>query len=1136
MADGALIDAGIGTISLSADENITLGGLKSTNAGTVVTLTTSEGEIVDGGDTHLDVDAANGTLVIDAAAGVGAADAIDTKVAKLDIDNSTSGNIDINETDALSINNITQATAGNINVDAAESITVVAGQSGVTAAGTGSIMLDANGATSDLIIYDAITSASGDIILEADDVVLFLADGDITSTSGNVSVIADADNGGAASGALTMVDGALIDAGTGTISLSADENITLGGLKTTNASGTAVTLTTSEGRIIDGGDAHLDVDAANGTLVIDAVTGVGTSGDIETKVAAIDIDNSTSGNIKINETDDLNINKIAQATTGDINVDAAGTITVVAGQSGVTAASTSSIILDANGATSDLIINATIQGVSTLEADNDVTFGVDGYLTSIGYTISVTADADNGGAASGALTMADGALIDAGTGAISLSADENITLGGLKTTGTSATAVTLTTSEGAIIDGGDTHLDVDAANGTLVIDAAAGVGAANAIDTKVAKLDIDNSTSGNIDINETDDLSINKIAQATAGNINVDAAGSITVVASQSGVSAVGAGTIELDANGATSDLIIYDAITSASGDIILEADDVVLFLADSDITSTSGNVSVIADADNGGAASGALTMVDGALIDAGTGTISLSADENITLGGLKTTNASGTAVTLTTSEGRIIDGGDAHLDVDAANGTLVIDAVTGVGTSGDIETKVAAIDIDNSTSGNIKINETDDLNINKIAQATAGNINVDAAGTITVVAAQSGVSAVGTGTIDLDANGATSDLITNDAITSVSGTITLEADNDVTFGADGDVTSTSGDVVVSADDNGDASGTGGALTMADGTLINAGIGTIALTSDEDITLGGLLTTNATAAAVTLTTSSGAIVDGGVTHVDVVASSGRLVINAATGIDVDTTISSLDASVTAAGSITLDETNDITLTDVDTADGAITITAGGAITATDVAAAGSGDEDDVTIVAQAGDVTLGVVSAAGSGDVTIEATTGSINDASDDTVTDITGDVVTLTAANEIGGDAPAALNDDRGAIEVSSTSLDVSVTAGDIVLTESDGTELTDIDTAGAIDIVSTTGDLTIGDTDATGAVTLVATAGSINDAADDLIDDITGTTVTLTAANEIGGDAPAALNDDRDAIEVSSTSLDVSVTAGDI
>ena len=96
----------------------------------------------------------------------------------------------------------------------------------------GQVTLDANGAASDLLVNNVVTTAagSGSVSLEADNDVIFAAAGDVTAGgAGTVAVTADADDGGEASGELFMDNGTLIDAGSGTIALSADENITLGG-------------------------------------------------------------------------------------------------------------------------------------------------------------------------------------------------------------------------------------------------------------------------------------------------------------------------------------------------------------------------------------------------------------------------------------------------------------------------------------------------------------------------------------------------------------------------------------------------------------------------------------------------------------------------------------------------------------------------------------------------------------------------------------------------------------------------------------------------------------------------------------------------------------------------------------------
>jgi len=87
----------------------------------------------------------------------------------------------------------------------------------------------------------------------------------------------------------------------------------------------------------------------------------------------------------------------------------------------------------------------------------------------------------------------------------------------------------------------------------------------------------------------------------------------------------------------------------------------------------------------------------------------------------------------LTSTRGGVFDGdSDSSLDIDAANGRLVADVVTGFGTEFNaIETKVKSLDIDNTTSGDINIFESDAIEIFKIDQAGSGNIDVSYQGSI---------------------------------------------------------------------------------------------------------------------------------------------------------------------------------------------------------------------------------------------------------------------------------------------------------------------------------------------------------------------------------------------------------------------
>ena len=68
---------------------------------------------------------------------------------------------------------------------------------------------------------------------------------------------------------------------------------------------------------------------------------------------------------------------------------------------------------------------------------------------------------------------------------------------------------------------------------------------------------------------------------------------------------------------------------------------------------------------------------------------------------------------------------------------------------------------------------------------------------------------------------------------------------------------------------------------------------------------------------------SGAIVDDGSTGT--VVTGGVLTADAAGAITIDSTVTSADISTSAAGAVDLDETDGMTLSDVDTNDGTITV-------------------------------------------------------------------------------------------------------------------------------------------------------------------------------------------------------------------
>jgi hypothetical protein len=197
-------------------------------------------------------------------------------------------------------------------------------------------------------------------------------------------------------------------------------------------------------------------------------------------------------------------------------------------------------------------------------------------------------------------------------------------------------------------------------------------------------------------------------------------------------------------------------------------------------------------------------------VINAGSGTIALLADENITLGQVTTSNTSATAVTLTTREGGIVDGGDTGgVDV-IAGGRLVIDAVTGVGSGNAIETTVASVDIDTTTSGDITID------------------NNFVAGSVTLIKLN---IASGNGTVNFTNTGNQALTIAN--VTTNNGNITITNNGD----ANTDAITISAPVVTSGTNTISIT----SLTRGD-IVINTGIstaagGTITLSSSDDINI-----------------------------------------------------------------------------------------------------------------------------------------------------------------------------------------------------------------------------------------------------------------------------------------------------------
>ena len=1046
MASGTEIRAG-GAIDLNADQgDITLGLVRSTfTNGNAVTIT-SGGAILDGNGTDLNIDAngLNALTTLNAVSGIGAAtpanpldSVLEVNLTRLSATNGASGDLRFAENDGLSVVNLTQTTStGNIELTANGSVTIentTPGTAVVQANGPGNVTLKSLGTTSDLNVQGGISSGGGNVTLEAGRNATFGTDGDIVSQGGDVAVTSRL-------GALQMGNGTAFNSGSGAIDLQAQGTITLGVLTSAQSSTlapvTVVSVTSKTGAILDGNGAALNIDAnaQNAKTFLRAATGIGgVAGDpLETQTTILDAINSTSGSIQIQETDDIVVENLRQnAGSGSVTLNTInGGITVSdTNPVAVQAFSVGTITLNAQGTDPDsnLTIRSQIQsagGAITLQSRNNVILdGTADVLSNTG-SIGITAE-------TGTVQILNAVTVTTANN-ITLQADTGITLNGLlETTGNGSVQVTTST-------------------GDIIVD--------NGVNPAI-------KTSG--------------------------------------------VGTLTLDAQGADSDIAVQSQIQSAGGAISLHAYENVALSGNANVISTSGNIGVNAD-------KGMVNVLDGLEVTTANN-ITLQADTGITLNGLLETTGNG-SVQVTTSTGDIIvDNGVNPAIKTSGVGTLTLDAQgadSDIAVRSQIQSELRQITLSamenvvlsgsgdvSSTSGNIVISAQKGTIqvLDVVTVTTANNITLQADTGITlngllettgngniqattstgdfVVNNGSGlaVKTSGIGTILLDAHGDTSNLSIQSGIQSSLRDITLHAGNNVDFGDDGDVTTSSGSVFVTADH--------GFLFMADGSKIETGSGRIHLDAQQEITLGELKTNGANNAladaAVMVTSRGGAIQDGNGAGMNITANNvnSRTVLSAASGIGgtdpLEVNLRRLNADVTGTGGIQINEADNIILSNVQTANGAIAITAGGALFANSVVSETDAEANDITLISSGGGMIVETVNAGPShGDVTLQSA-GAISPFG--TGPHVTADALTATAVTGIN-------------LQTAVNSLTAHVTSpGAIQITETDAIHLVDVQTRNGPITVTAAGSITatnvISQTDAdTNEIALTSTGGGIN------------------------------------------------------
>jgi filamentous hemagglutinin family protein len=681
---------------------------------------------------------------------------------------------------------------GNITISANNSLIssgkLTIGQSGGSITGQGALTLSA---AKGLDLDSSITSA-GNLILEGDSNNSADSDDSISLASG-VSLIAsagsitlDATTGGlSAAGAVSFyattgitLNDSLTSAGTTTFDADTDNDgtgsLTLAALNTGN---NALSMTAADlilNNTLTSGTADTTILASKSASTI----GLGTTSDLS--LSTTELANITAGSLTIGGSTNGDIT-VSGVSSIDSDQFGALTLNATASGSSVTFGSSDStfqgLTVNAeNGIT--LSSNLTTNGVTNFNADSDGD-GTGSFTLATNKTLATTNNALS--LTSSDLILGSGSLISSGTaGTTLLTALSGTTIG----LGAGTGIFTLTNDELGQITSGNLTVG-NSTNGDIIIDGVSSTsfgalslnsGAALTFSSTASSfsgltLDAGSGVAFGADVSTTGNLSVTSGGTITdTGTLTIAGTSSFTTDVANQAITLDNTlnaftGAVSLNTSGSSGNATLSSdnaiilstatvggdlAVTvggdnslnmtgagTAGGSINLLADNDIIFTSSGDLTTTTGNILVTADndSDNNGSG-GALTMVEGTVFDAGSGTLVLSADEDITLGLLQTTSSSDTAVTLTSTGGGVFDGDtDESLDIDAGNGRLVADVATGFGTElNAIETRVSSVDIDNTTSGDINIFESDSLEVFKIDQAGPGDIEVSYQGAVSGV------------------------------------------------------------------------------------------------------------------------------------------------------------------------------------------------------------------------------------------------------------------------------------------------------------------------------------------------------------------------------------------------------------------
>jgi Ca2+-binding RTX toxin-like protein len=545
-------------------------------------------------------------------------------------------------------------------------------------------------------------------------------------------------------------------------------------------------------------------------------------------------------------------------------------------------------------------------------------------------------------------------------------------------------------------------------------------------------------------------IEVNDLAAGSFGDVLLNSAAGLAAKVAGNELTVQAGGQIILNTN-----VVTLHAVTSATGNVsVIESDDIVL----DGVLSADGGISVTAEGDISAKRVELLNDSTVNHIDLTTSNVGSIHAGDINAGTLGEVNLNA-AEAITDLSGLIT----AHELVALANGAMTL------------TTMVASLNAETIDSGDITVDEFDDIILTNV-RTYNGAILVTAGGDITALLVE---SLTDDDTNDISLATTASDIDAEAIIAGNLGDVWLTALGDLTATvtadelmarADGAMTLTTTVAYLDAQ-----TGAAGALTVTETDSVYL-LNVLSFNGPVTITAGGNITallveslTDDDTNDISLTTTAGdiaatEIVAGELNDVSL-DSAGTLTANviaeelftrAAGAMTLTTTVSSLDAETIDSGDITVDEFDDIILTNVRTYNGAILVTAG-EVLATFVQSLTDSDDNNISLTTTTAGIEAEQIIAGDEGDVTL-ISAGVISDGAgkiiaDTLVVEASGPIAVNTTVNILN----ATCESEMFVIETDGITLSTAIASltlttqgsGDVAVTELDDIMLKDIQIA---------------------------------------------------------------------------------------